>query len=766
MPTSKFYFIVLLLMPISIWAQINKQPSIGMWRQHVPFTQALDLVQTPNHVFVASPYGVFSINQATDEINTYTKVNGLSETAARTLTYNASLQKIIIAYNNSNIDVLMPNGNVINIDDIKRNNIAADKTINKLYNFNNLLLVSTGFGIVAIDLVRNETKDTWVLGPAGAYEKVNNIAVLNNNYYAATANGIRNISTNAPALANGNNWQRLAGFENGNIQNIINFSNQLVIQRNDSLFTFNGTTSNFLFTNNFNIENINASGNQLTICQTSSAGSSKVVVLNANGSIAYEVARPGNISVPLQATIASGKLYVADFFGFINTFNNTNFIKKYNINAPISTALGQIIFANDNMYFSCGGVNNLWQYTFNSSGYYNLKNNEWANINRGNTPILDTVFDIHVLANNNTTNKFYAGSYGGGLLEVNNATNTKRIIKQNGLSGAVGDIGSFRIGGLAVDAEGNTWIANYGAVQSMVCLQPNGNFLRFGHPYSFFDNAFGKIVIDQNNQKWITAPKGGGLVCYNSGANLNSAADDNWKLYRAGSTQGNLTDNEINCIAIDKQNNLWVGAINGVNIIPCVDQVFTANCQAIQPIIKSGNFAGFLLQNQNIQTIAVDGANRKWIGTQNGVFLVSADGDKVIENFTETNSPLPSNDVKSIGINDATGEVFMGTSQGLVSYMGNATEGNETFNNVLVYPNPVSKGYTGTIAIKGLAANAIVKIISTNGVLVHQGIANGGTYSFNGRNYNGQPIATGVYTVIMRSNDGVEKAVAKIAFIQ
>lgn len=748
-------------------AQINNTPAIGMWRQHLPFTQALDIVATPTSIFAATPYGLCSINTTTNEVGTFTKINGLSETSVTKITYNNTVNNIIIAYNNSNIDLLNANGNITNINDIKRKNITADKTIYNFYNNNNLLYISTGFGIVVIDLLRNETKDTWVLGALGNYEKVNNITLFNNSFYAATANGVRVINANAAAIANGNNWGRLAGFQTQNIKNIISFGSSILIQRNDTLFKHNGTTTTFFYADGFSINNISIANNQVILSQENFSGQSKISILNANGMLQNTIARPGVISAPQQALIVNNTLYVADFFNFISTFNNTNFIKQYSITGPVSTIQGQIIYANNTMYCASGGVNNLWQYTYQGTGYYSFSNNTWQVTNRGNTPLLDTVFDIHTLAYNTTTNTLYAGSYGGGLVAANPTTNTKILLKQNKLLPALGDPTSYRVGGLAIDAQGNTWVANYGGVQSLACIQPNGNILRFMHPYIFFDNALGSIVIDQNNNKWITVPKGGGVLCYNSGNNLNSPTDDTWKLYRAGTTQGNLTDNEITSIAIDKQNSIWVGTINGINIIPCADQVFTpSSCQAIQPIVKIGNFAGVLLQNQNIQSIAIDGANRKWIATQNGVFLVTADGDKVIQQFTETNSPLPNNNVKTIGINGQTGEVFMGTIQGLVSYMGNATEANDAFSNVLVYPNPVPKNYNGTIAIKGLAANSIVKIINPYGVLVQQGIANGGTYSFTPQNYNGQPIATGIYMVLMRNANGTEKAVAKIAIIK
>jgi hypothetical protein len=200
-------------------------------------------------------------------------------------------------------------------------------------------------------------------------------------------------------------------------------------------------------------------------------------------------------------------------------------------------------------------------------------------------------------------------------------------------------------------------------------------------------------------------------------------------------------------------------------VIQCPQDALTTGCEAVLPIIKAGNFASFLFKGKFVNSIAVDGADRKWIASDDGVWLVSRDGDQVLEHFTEMNSPLPSNDVRSVAIDGQTGEVYIATSKGLVSYRAGATEAAETKDKILVFPNPVPPGYNGSIGIRGLPENSVVKIIEPAGRLVYQTRSLGGQAIWNGRDYKGGQASSGVYLVMAVSDDKSEKVVAKIVFI-
>jgi ligand-binding sensor domain-containing protein len=318
---------------------------------------------------------------------------------------------------------------------------------------------------------------------------------------------------------------------------------------------------------------------------------------------------------------------------------------------------------------------------------------------------------------------------------------------------------------LAFDAENNLWVANFGSSRQLHVLKADNTWQSFSVPFSLSENAVAQIVIDDAGHKWLQAPLGNGLILFDQGK-FETPADDRWRIFKSGAGLGNLPSNEVLSIAKDKNGFIWVGTTNGMAVFQCPQETFSTGCEAILPVVKEGAFANFLFRGQEVRSIAVDGANRKWVATASGVWLIGPDGDKVLANYTETNSPLFSNDVKKIVVDGTTGEVFIATAKGLISFRGSATEAEETKGAVLVYPNPVPPGFNGTIGIRGLPANSIVKITEANGRLVFQTRSLGGQATWDGKDYKGAKAATGVYLVIAVDNLKGEQVVGKIVFVR
>jgi ligand-binding sensor domain-containing protein len=329
----------------------------------------------------------------------------------------------------------------------------------------------------------------------------------------------------------------------------------------------------------------------------------------------------------------------------------------------------------------------------------------------------------------------------------------------------VGDPTSYRVSGLAFDQDHNLWIANFGSGRLLHVLKNDGSWKSFTAPFFLNQNAAAQIVIDDAGQKWITSPLGNGLIVFDDNHTIDNLNDDKWRLYRQGTGQGNLPSGIVNAIAKDKSGFIWIGTSDGIGVIQCPQDAFTSGCETIWPTIKEGNFTNYLFKGQEIRSIAVDGADRKWIATSSGAWLVSPDGDKVIMHLTEEKTPLLSNDVKSIVINGQTGEVFFATAKGISSFRSTATEAVETKDKVLVFPNPVPPSYNGNIGIRGLPENSIVRITETNGRLVYQTRALGGQAIWNGKDYRGGQAASGVYLVLASDQTSGEKVVAKIVFV-
>jgi hypothetical protein len=416
------------------------------------------------------------------------------------------------------------------------------------------------------------------------------------------------------------------------------------------------------------------------------------------------------------------------------------------------------------LYAAAGSVNEAWNYLYNSSGVYRLKDEQWTSFNRFRFPQLDSLLDFITVAIDPRDGSVWGGSYGGGLLHIL-PDNTFQIFKQaSPIGAAIGDPGSYRVSGLAFDQQNHLWVANYGAAPYLHVLKNDGTWQSFTSPFPLIENEVAQIVVDDLNQKWIVAPKGNGLILFNEGTSLESTADDQWWLYKSGAGNGNLPASNVLCVAKDRDGFIWMGTADGVGLIPCIQEAAAGRCEAILPVIQEGSATGYLFKGEAVQSIAIDGANQKWMGTKNGAWLLNADGDKVLQHFTEANSPLLSNDVRSIAVNGRTGEVFFATAKGICSFRGTATEATEEAELVL-FPNPVPPGYGGTIAIRGVPENSIIRITELNGRLVHTTKASGGQAVWNGRDYTGKRISTGVYLVLVTNGTAKEKRMGKMVFI-
>ncbi len=741
-------------------------PAIGYWREHLPYHSAIDVAAGNNQIFCATPYSLFSIELADNSVTRMSRVNGLHETGVSVIEYDAINNKLFIGYRNSSIDIVYRN-DIFNVPDIKIDNIIGDKTIYNVFSQGKYFYLSTGLGVIVIDADKYEVNDSWFIGNNGGQVKVNGFTADNSFFYAATNEGLKRTSINTTDPANYLNWQNLSGMNGlttGVCDDAVAAAGKIFVLKNDSVFTQNGNNWSLFFTeSSWKIKSLNSSSGKLIICQVDNTGA-KVTSLNTDGTIARSIQQPGVMVHPMNAISEGNDHWVADSIGGLTRFTSSGF-QRYNLNSPQSIATGEIVFAKDVFYAAAGTVNANWQKQSDKNGLYKFSGGQWTNYNNRQFAQLDSMPDIIAVAVDPRDESVWAGSYGGGLLHITSG-NGFEIFKQNSPIGqAVFDPGSYRASGLAFDKEKNLWIANYGAAQNIVVRKNDNTWKTFAPPFALTENAAAQIVIDDEEQKWVVSPKNG-LIVFNDNKTIDNTADDKWKLYRSSTGIGNLPTNNVLSIAKDKNGFIWVGTDDGIGIVQCPQHVFSSQgCDAFLPVVTQGGFNQYLFKGEEVRSIAVDGADRKWIATQNGAWLISAEGDRVIYQFTETNSRLLSNDVKRIAIDSRTGEVFFATANGICSFRSTATEGGEINSNVLVFPNPVPPGYSGTIAIRGLVTNAIVKITELDGRLVYQTRALGGQAIWDGRDYRGRKISSGVYLVLVSDESRKENLATKIVFI-
>lgn len=742
-------------------------PAIGSWREHLPYHSAIDVMAGNNKIFCATPYSVFSIDLADNSATRFSRVNGLHETGVSAISYDGVNKKLFIGYRNSNIDIIYRN-DVFNVPDIKLDNIIGDKTIYNIFSSGKYFYLSTGLGVIVIDADKYEVKDSWFIGNGGGQVKVNGFTANNSFFYAATNEGLKRTSINTIDPANYLNWQNLSaanGLSNGICNDVINVAGKIFVLQNDSVFVLNGNNWDLFFTEaTWKIQNINPSADKIIVCQIKT-GNAKVTSVNDNGAIARTIQQPGRIVQPERSILVNNDHWVADSLGGLTKFMSVGF-ENYNLNSPQSIATGEIVFRNNIFYATAGSVSTNWQKQNNKNGLYKFSEGQWTNYNNRQFALLDSLPDLISVAIDPRDGSSWSGSYGGGLLHIK-TDNSFEIFKQNSSIGQTTfDLGSYRVSGLAFDKENNLWVANYGAIQNIVVRKNDGSWKTFAPPFALNENAVSQIVIDDEDQKWIISPRGNGLIIFSDNKTIDNTADDKWKLYRSGAGIGNLPTNNVLSIAKDKNGFIWIGTDDGIGVIQCPQNIFASQgCDAVLPVVTQGGFNQYLFKGEEVRSIAVDGADRKWIATKNGAWLISAEGDKVIYQFTETNSPLLSNDVKRITIDARTGEIFFATVNGICSFRSTATDGGETNSNVLVFPNPVPPGYGGTIAIRGLVNNAIVKITEMDGRLVYQTRALGGQAIWDGKDHKGRRISSGVYLVLVSDDGRKENLATKIIFI-
>lgn len=753
-----------LAFPFALQAQL--QP-IGQWRDHLPYQQVTGVTHTADKIWAVTPYSLFSVDPADNSIERWSKTNGLAETGISAIAADPSGNRIVIGYTNSNIDVLVED-KITNINAFKNANIAGDKNINAIFINQQLAYMATGIGIVVLNLDKYEIKDTYIIGAGGTKIKVNAITSDGAWLYAATEEGIKKAPVNNANLADFRNWQLISGTNGlpaGNVQSLASVQNKILALRNDSLWLQSGNSWNLLYRDGNSIKNCTVSNNTILLSETNN-NTGRIVTLTTNGSLDKTIQDAQLTRAPKQAVLFQNEYWIADTLAGLSNYSGTAF-NRLTPNAPLSTVTGSMQIMHNTLWAATGSVNTNWEPVNNKSGLLSLTDNTWSYYNGARFPVLDSLPDIVSVAIDPTNESVWAGSFGGALANIKK-DNSITIFKQNStIQPAYFNPYSYRVSGLAFDADNNLWLANYGALDPIHVKKADGNWRSFIIPFALTEQGVSQIVIDDNNQKWIVLPKSNGLACFNSGQSIDNPGDDQWKLYRSGKGNGNLPDNLVRCIAKDKNNFIWVGTAKGIGVIQCAIQVFTnQGCEAVLPIVQQDNFAGYLFSNEDVQAIAVDGADRKWVGTKNGVWLISPDAEKTIYRFTESNSALLNNDVKQIAIDGKTGEVFFATAKGICSFRSTATETKETQSDVLVFPNPVPPGYNGTIAIRGVANNAIVKITELNGRLVYQTKALGSQAIWNGKNYKGQTISTGIYLVFISDENHQEKQVTKIVFIQ
>lgn len=745
----KIFFLFIFLLVHSAYCQ---GLPIGSWRTHRAYYGGLHLTEADDKIFVVTTTGMYYINKDLLLATGTSKVDGFSGIDAKTTIYDRDYKVLLVGYQSGMMDVL--NGTTItNISDIQEKGLL----INSFYTYRGIAYISTSGGIVQYNIPRGQFGDTYQYITPKSCSKVNVVCttILDSFLYASTDSGLFRGKTST-ILQDCNNWQVISK----------ETANTMLTYQGKVFAAFRGGWLKYwdghAWVNYYRTASGNINSLEIDYGNIIMGNSQNTYTIKPDLSIDSSFTNGENYAIVDAEgyTWLSTDLYPA----IVNKNGHTYYLLP---NGPATNEVGYIHGYADEVILSPSIVTAQGAPNYINAGFSIFKDNSWTVINPANQKNGFKLQDIMDVAVDTVTGHYWIASLDSGLVEYD-IQNQEFLNFYNSTNSALERWDKVKtysqVSDVKFDQNNNLWVANYRAQNVLAVRKPKGNWYHFNVGPN---RNVEKITIDQYGYVWLIAPHDNNIYIYNPGDKIESSADDQLTSLQSGVGNGNLPSSTVTCATVDKGGQVWIGTSNGIAVYSDPSLLFSSSRKydATQPWITSGGTAGPLLDYVFVSCITVDGANRKWVGTSDGVFLISADGTQILEHFNTDNSPLISNNIITIGINGATGEVFFGTDKGIVSYKAEATEGQTENSGVYTYPNPVKPGYNGPIAIRGLVRNGYVKITDVTGNVVYETNALGGQAIWNGKNFKGERANSGVYLVFVTNEDGSQTTVTKILFL-
>jgi hypothetical protein len=746
------------------------------WKTYLAYHDVQQVEESNNKVFVLADGALYSYGINDREIILYSKQNSLSDTEIGIIKYSPDNNVLVIVYSNGNIDLLNSDG-VKNIPDLKNASNVQSKGVYDVAFTGHLAYLSTDFGIVVLNIAKQEIKETYKLDM-----KVLSSCIAGENIYAAMENGIYQADTKTNLLDK-SNWSRLNISGTENTVRIRLFDSQIVLCRKDvGVYYFSPASTELRTLLNHNRikdilpdagELLARADNEIYIFKTVDGGHSFI-----NTGTLYDITSLKNDGKYWLATGTGGLV------GIEQTGNNefTEFVSDLQINSPKNNYDYFMTVHNDKLLIT-GGGRMLNRYnrpgtlmTYRDDNWYNFDENT---VNRKTMELIGvTVEDYMCIAvAPDDDNHYYIATYGEGVVELkdNEFVNIFHLHNSTLASAVPGNKNYVRTGSLAFDKNKNLWVVNSNVQNIINVLKSDGTWRSLYYPPISNADKVDKILITSRGHKWVNVPYDkAGILVFDDKGTIDDISDDTYNFFSTfrdaqSATGGVISASQYLSMAEDKSGVIWVGT--NIGLLKCSfpsRAIDNPDELSFSRLVRGGEGDNaYFLNGESVTAIAVDADNNKWIGTGNsGVFLINEDGSETIYDFTAENSPLLSNAIQSIAIHNRTGEVFFGTDKGLVSFNSGVKSGSAVFSNVYAFPNPVRPDFDDKVTITGLSNNTNVKITNISGNLIYQAKAVGNRLVWNCRNLSGNRVATGIYLVIASTPDASESIVTKIAVVR
>ena len=722
--------------------------SLGRWQTYTEMKDVGAVQATANGFWAASTGGAFFYNKDDKSYITLRKSNGLNgiQLTSTTIDNNGN---VWFGSREGIIDIYNPESNSIqSLLDIYNSN-KNPKQINELVTVGDTIIASTDFGITLIDPEKLILYDTYFrFGTFPSNIRVNS-TLKSGKIYAATDYGVaiqKEGATNLSAPESWSVYQTADGLPSDKVEKIIRFNNSIIAATDSGLSTFDGTKWN-PFLPQFNNTTI------IDLLVTNDT----LFIVNINTVYAYA---HGNLTTYLSTSTELTKASYSSSMGLLAASSVTGVIEGRNNTALYPNGPE----ANQFLGIDIDNSGNLWCASgtdVSGIGFYKYDGHHWTNYNETNTPQIqtNTYFTVKSFGND-----VLFGSWGQGFLSINNNNYKVYNVYNTEMKGIQKSPTFLVITDFEKDSKGNLWILNYGASDGKVLsmVTPDSTWYYFSIPvfYGQYVQQNMGMAIDQYDTKWFYSQDGNkpGLFYFNENGTYTDSKDD---ISGYINSSNGLNDNAVNSILVDKRGDIWIGTGLGVNIISNNGSVLSS-----KPALSITSV--FTLRQQTINCMAVDPINQKWIGTNQGLLLVNSDGTSLIASYDSKNSPLPSDIIRSITIDDNNGIVYVGTDAAITSFKTAAIKPQDSFTNLFVYPSPfILNGGNNQLTISGLVVDSDIKILTITGKLVSEFTSPGGNVAFwDGKDMYGNYVSSGIYLVVAFDKEGNNAVAGKIAVIR
>ncbi|AXO80549.1 ABC transporter substrate-binding protein [Olleya aquimaris] len=760
------------------------------WTGHYSYLDIKDVTKSQEKLYVAATNAVFTYDFISREIHTISTINGLSGDDITTVLYIEDKSILLIGYDNGLIQVYDEIDNsVFSVVDIleKQTIPAASKKINQFYRFEDVVYISTGFGISVYDINQLEFGDTYYIGPNNTQINVNQTTVFNGFIHAASSQGMYKGELANPNLIDAAEWQSINANNWVGIQKVQDnlyaaLSNNKIYEVVNSNFiektTIQGTVSDFKSVDNHLV--ITATNLVKVYSNDFSEVYSTIIDVSEYSNLNTAlIANQDEVFIGTKAIVNSGNAGL----GILKTsYFDQDVYEEIHPTGPLKNRFFQININGNHLWGTHGGHNAILNFEigdYRRTGLSYFNSEEWDNIpyKTFNESVANPFFLTGIVINPFNINQVYVTSYNSGLIELTNREITNYFNQDNSTLSPF--YSNFYLTSKAVfNEDGELWVMN-GRVDQPLNIYSNNQWSSFSFqdviPDPFDENGFFDTVFDDSGNFFLGTHRFGIIGLNKNGNNIT--------FNHLSEEEEGMPSPSVKTLTIDNNGQLWLGTDKGLRIVYNTDQFVNGEAEVDNIVVLDDGIARELLFQQYITDIEVDGSNNKWVATlDTGLYYFSSDGQETIFHFTKDNSPLPTNDILDVDIDDVNGVVYIATDKGMVSYKSEASKPQVTLENAYVYPNPVRPNFniiSDKVKIRDLSENVNIKILDIEGNLVAEAETNtnsrfkgynleidGGTALWNGKNLGGNIVASGVYLIMLNDLDTFETKVLKVMVVR